>query len=198
MNTSIVEKKLNEIIELVDQQFTSWSFVGSIVDWYYMKGNRAISDFDIVTDEPFIPKYTSPLWGPRTSFMCLGRSVDVFADTPSATNIPTIEEHLENLRWLQSNDLKRADKYTELILMYENWDKPATQVFKPTNHVCTHRGEQLRIITSTKCNKITNEVYSCGLYNKECVQRKLCDEHDPEILVCVGCQGYERNPPPTT
>ncbi len=184
-----ITKRIEELTEQINQKFTNWSFVGSIVDWYYLKGQILIKDFDIVTSDPFEPTYNSPFWGPRTSFVCMSRTVDVFQDTPTATKIPTIEEHLENLRWLESYDTKRADKYRKLIDHYESVINPAPPV-SVVSSVCPHRGIQTRTLDQFICKTKTTtlDIYQCNLFEKECTHRKVCSKQDPEILICVGCK----------
>lgn len=191
-----MDKIFERITEHINQRFTNWSFIGSIVDLYYLK-NVAIKDFDIVTSDPFEPTYISDFWGPRTSFKCMSRVVDVFQDTPTATKFPTIEEHLENLRWLVSYDTNRAEKYQQLIDIYT---KPISQpVIKLQTKqtkvkqlpVCPNLGEQVETMICNICSGgkgSIKPVFSCSLHGK-CTPRQV--RHAQKglygIHVCLGC-----------
>jgi len=188
---------IDTITNHINQRFTNWSFIGSIVDLYYLK-NIMVKDFDIITDEPFEPKHDG-FWGPRTSFSCMGRLVDVFQDTPTSTKIPTIEEHLENLRWLVTFDTNRADKYLSLIERYENLQTPKVKQTKQVKElpVCQFLGEQVETMLCNVCGEGKGQekpVFSCSIHCK-CTPRQVRHGQKQlyDVHVCFGCDEGPEN-----
>jgi hypothetical protein len=53
---------------------------------------------------------------------------------------------------------------------------------------CTHRGDQLRTMTSDLCGTRGHNlpVYSCDLHG-ECTHRQVCKGQDAAVKICVGC-----------
>lgn len=181
---------IERLSEEIDKRFTNWSFAGSVVDWHYFGGQVLIKDFDIVTSDPFNPMKISRVFGPMTSFVALGRTVEVFRDEPSATRMPTIEQRIEKLNQLMALIPGWREKCELLILKYRQLQSgtPVSRI-STVVPVCPYRGEQTRTIIHATCKKRTIDVpvYSCGLFGGECVHRKYCEDHDPALRVCVGC-----------
>ena len=59
---------------------------------------------------------------------------------------------------------------------------------KPSPKSCTHRGDQLRTMTSDLCGTRGHDlpVYSCAVYG-ECTHRQVCKGQDEAVRICVGC-----------
>jgi hypothetical protein len=184
---------IERLTEEINKRFTNWSFVGSIVDWYYFDGQVVIKDFDIVTSDQFEPTHVCPTLGPRISFRALGRTVDVFAGEPGPVKMQSIEDRLSKIIWLITyGNQSRRSKYQQLLDRYDRMLKSPQTAKKSTPEptTCPYRGPQLRTITSAICSKKTIDlpVYSCGLFGGECVHRQVCSDHDPAIRICVGCR----------
>jgi len=187
----LIENLTDEINRL---GYKHWSFAGSIVDWYYFAGQIMVKDFDIITSDSFEPKYTCPTFGPRTSHRFMGRAIDVFGGEPSPTIMPTIDERIEKIKWLQTIYADRQDRYELLLQRYEaikNGEPITSPRTEQTSRIqpaksCTHRGEELRTMTSDLCGTRGHQlpVYACGLHG-ECTHRQIC--HRQEVRACVGC-----------
>jgi hypothetical protein len=176
---------LDTLAEIIDQRFQNWMFVGSLVDWHYFDGQVIVKDFDIVTSDPFDPKYVCPILGPRYSFPALGRSVDVFRGNPTA-RIETVEQRVTKLKWISEIYPHRREKCERLIERYAELTTINSVVIHKKN--CGHRGEQIRTMTSDICGSRGQDlpVYSCAVHG-ECTHRQVCKGQDASVKICLGC-----------
>lgn len=177
---------LEKLTAIINERFTNWQFVGSIVDWYYFDGQIWVKDFDIVTSDPFEPTYVSPIFGPRYSFRSLGRAVDVFAGEPTGW-IETPDERVAKLHWLMDLYPSKREKYERLISAYGRLGKVVAP--QSTTKTCPHRGPQLRTMTSDLCGTRGHAipVYSCEIHG-ECTHRQACRGQDSSVVICIGCE----------
>ena len=193
---------IEKLTDIINQRFTNWSFVGSIVDWYYFNGQVLIKDFDIITSDPFEPDYISSVLGPRMSFKAMGRNVDVFQEEPTETKMPTIEQRITKLEWVISILPHRREKCESLIERYRKLGtkKPQPRKPKPTTQVkqvkqlpvCKFLGEQIETIVCNVCGEGKGQnksVYACSIHGK-CTPRQV--RHGQKRLngihVCLGCE----------
>lgn len=180
---------LKSLIDQLNDRFERWSFVGSIVDWYYLPNRVKFKDIDVITDHPFIATYAKndPLFGERCGFRWQKRPVEVFRGEPFESMFQPKEHRIAYLKEL----VAKAPNQQKYRISLERYAVPVKQALtaKSTSYPCPYRGDQVRTITSVVCKKKTIDlpVYSCGLYGGECVHRQVCHDHDPAIRICVGC-----------